>query len=286
MAAEEERPLVLLCKGQELAGILHPAEGDGARKGVLLVVGGPQYRAGSHRQFVHLARHLAASGVPVLRFDYRGMGDSQGELRDFQTVEADIAAAADRFVAECPGLRELVLWGLCDAASAAAFYAFQDERVTGVVLANPWVRTQSGEARAQLKHYYRSRLSDPAFWRKVVSLRFNPIRSAREVLGKAVIVLGGSYHQADAGDWRRLPLPERMRYGLSRFQGRCLVLLSGNDLTAREFEDTVAASPEWQRWIRDTSVTTCRLQEADHTFSRRRWRDQVAWWTTEWLSSW
>ena len=44
--------------------------------GVVIVVGGPQYRVGSHRQFVTLARALAASGVPALRFDYRGMVSS------------------------------------------------------------------------------------------------------------------------------------------------------------------------------------------------------------------
>ena len=42
---------------------------------VLVVVGGPQVRAGSHRHFVQLARHLATHGHAVMRFDVRGMGD-------------------------------------------------------------------------------------------------------------------------------------------------------------------------------------------------------------------
>ncbi|KAB8057318.1 hydrolase 1, exosortase A system-associated, partial [Janthinobacterium violaceinigrum] len=58
-----------------LVGILSLPAAPGPR-GVLIVTGGPQYRVGSHRQFVLLARALAAQGVPVLRFDLRGMGDS------------------------------------------------------------------------------------------------------------------------------------------------------------------------------------------------------------------
>jgi len=54
------------CEGETLVGILHqptrPSQGrDAQRTGVVVVVDGPQHRAGSHRQFVHLARHLAAA---------------------------------------------------------------------------------------------------------------------------------------------------------------------------------------------------------------------------------
>jgi len=52
--------------------------------GVLIVVGGPQYRVGSHRQFLLLSRRLAAEGHPVMRFDYRGMGDASGAMRGFE----------------------------------------------------------------------------------------------------------------------------------------------------------------------------------------------------------
>ena len=111
----DERALAFSCGDAWLYGVLTlPAQC--ARKGVLILVGGPQYRAGSHRQFTLLARSLAANGVPVLRFDYRGMGDSEGEARTFEDVEDDLLCAIDKFLVEVPSVSEVVIWGLCDAA--------------------------------------------------------------------------------------------------------------------------------------------------------------------------
>ena len=66
-----------------------------AQTGVVVVVGGPQYRAGSHRQFVLLSRALAQAGFAVLRLDYQGMGDSDGAPYDFTHVSSDIARAIE-----------------------------------------------------------------------------------------------------------------------------------------------------------------------------------------------
>ena len=82
------------------------------------------------------------------------------------------------------------------------------------------------------------------------------------------------------------PLPERMAAGLVRFRGQVLIVLSGSDLTAHEFEDTAAASRAWRRLLAAKRVTRHRLTDADHTFSRRAWRDQVSAWTREWMVSW
>ena len=70
----------------------------------------------------------------ALRFDYRSMGDSPGETRDFLGVDADIAAAIDTLLAARPAIKRVVLWGLCDAASAALLYleATRDPRVAGL----------------------------------------------------------------------------------------------------------------------------------------------------------
>ncbi|WP_317202247.1 hydrolase 1, exosortase A system-associated [Janthinobacterium sp.] len=275
----EERALSFACHGEQLIGVLALPQ-EQAAKGVLVVVGGPQYRAGSHRQFTLLARGLAAQGIPVLRFDYRGMGDSDGAERAFDDVGADLRAAIDAFMRAAPGLREVAVWGLCDGASAAMFYAPQDPRVSGLALLNPWVRSAGGLARATVKHYYGRRLLQAELWGKILRGRF-AYRAALGEIGATVATLlrgGGAPPEA--------ALPERLRAALAAFDGRVLLILSGADLTAREFSDLVAADAGWRRRLAAPGVTRRELPGADHTFSRRVWREQVADWTAAWLRSW
>lgn len=280
----EERALAFDCGGERLYGILSlPGHAASGARGVLVVVGGPQYRAGSHRQFTLLARDLAQGGVPVLRFDYRGMGDSEGAIRPFDDVEDDLRAAIDAFMAAAPGLREVVLWGLCDAASAIGMYAARDPRVTGLVLLNPWVRTEDGLARATLRHYYRARLRDPAFWKQLLRGGLDWRRSLASLVALLRKARGGPAPAAAAAT---ASLPERMRAGLQDFRGQVLLVIAGADLTAREFCDLADADRAWKGVLAPPRVTRRQIDDADHTFSRRAWRDQVARWTAEWLRSW
>ncbi|WP_334188583.1 hydrolase 1, exosortase A system-associated [Noviherbaspirillum sp.] len=286
-----ERAVRFECEGKCLYGILSvPVQA--ASRGVLIVVGGPQYRAGSHRQFTLLARQLASQGVPVMRFDYRGMGDSDGEIRTFESIDADMRQAVDRFFNEVPALDELVIWGLCDAASASIFYAHTDARVTGLVLLNPWVRTDEGMAKAYLKHYYLTRLLNRDMWLKIVRGQFGYREAASSLIGmiRKSVVPQGSNNVQPSGASREFsgvdPLPERMRAGLALFRGKVLIILSGNDLTAKEFEDVVNASRKWQKLLRGSNYQRRDLPEANHTFAQRDWRDQVASWTRDWIASW
>jgi uncharacterized protein len=292
----DERALAFSCKEAWLYGVLAlPSQCE--RKGVLIVVGGPQYRVGSHRQFILLARSLAASGIAVFRFDFRGMGDSEGEARTFEDVEDDLRCAIDKFLAEAPLVKELVIWGLCDAASAAIFYAHRDPRITGLVLLNPWVRTEAGAAKAYLKHYYVSRLFDPQLWSKIGRGQLNLKATARSVLGFAGEAFAGRKKPPASASGEvsspfgptscdLAPLPDRMLEGFSRFRGKVLLILSGNDLTAQEFSDLVKGSREWRKLLQASRVTRFNLPEANHTFSRREWRAQVAVWTKDWICSW
>jgi exosortase A-associated hydrolase 1 len=258
----------------------------------LIVVGGPQYRVGSHRQFVLLARELATHGVPVMRFDYRGMGDSEGDVRNFEDIGDDIRHAADRFFAELPSMHEIVTWGLCDAASAALFYAHRDPRVSGLVLLNPWARTDEGMAKAYLKHYYLARLSDRDLWDKIIRGRFDyadATRSLFRLIGRAIpgITKNSATGSSGRGGQRgTASLPVRMCDGLERFRGKVLLVMSGNDLTAQEFTDMVKGSSKWQQLLAASRVQRRDLPQANHTFSQRDWRDQVASWTKDWITSW
>jgi exosortase A-associated hydrolase 1 len=274
----EERALAFPCRGDWLYGVLSkPAQAS--RRGVLIVVGGPQYRAGSHRQFTLLARFLAAQGIPAMRFDYRGMGDSEGALRDFESVTDDIRAAIDTFFEQVPELDEVVLWGLCDGASASAMYAASDPRVCGLALLNPWVRTEDGVAKATIKHYYGARLLERAFWAKVRGGRFDVRAAASSFAGLARKAFGNG---RDAGNGSALP--QRLHAALRAFRGEVLIMLSGADLTAQEFAD-LSARAQWKRLLKHARFTRHVLPQADHTCSRREWHDQVSLWTRDWVSS-
>jgi exosortase A-associated hydrolase 1 len=254
--------------------------------GVLVVVGGPQYRVGSHRQFVLLARALAQVGFPVLRFDYRGLGDSTGALRTFEQVQLDVRAAIDEFLRRVPGLRRVVIWGLCDAASAAMFYAANDARVAGLVVLNPWARSEQTVAQAYLRHYYLRRLVDASAWRALFSGAKSPLATLRSILQTVRAASGANNEQQRSSPAApRQPLTERMRRGLSDFDGPVLLVLSGDDITAAEFRNVTNGSRQWRKLLTAPRVSTQELPAADHTFSTRAWRDQVAAWTAEWIDA-
>ncbi|HJV74492.1 MAG TPA: hydrolase 1, exosortase A system-associated [Noviherbaspirillum sp.] len=276
----EERPLCFSCLGAVLYGILSLPERP-CHRAVLIVVGGPQYRAGSHRQFVLLARALASHGYPVLRFDYRGMGDSEGAPRNFEQVDDDLRTAVDQLLTAVPTIREVVIWGLCDGASAALFYAYRDPRISGLVLVNPWAHTEQGEAKARLKHYYRARLVDPAFWRKIMRGEFQAY-TALHSLGTMV---RRAFGMSTAGSPIKgaHSLPDRLFYGLAHFSGMVLIILSENDLTAQEFSELAQGSSSWRKLMQSPRVQRFDLPEANHTFARRDWWEQVIGTTAEWL---
>jgi len=277
-----ERCVVFGCNAASLVGILHQPDGTARDVGVLVVVGGPQYRIGSHRQFVLMARALAGAGYPVLRFDYRGMGDSDGETQTFESVRDDIGSAIDAFFAQSAGVRRIVVFGLCDAASAALMYGDKDGRVQGMILANPWVRTVEGEARAFVKHYYGQRLLQRSFWTKLV----------RGELAVVAAVKGLVRNWWMAGLKRQsanpAPVPsfiDRMRVGFERFRHPVLVVLSDQDLTAREFSDLCKSDAAWSRLMKATRVTRLQLADADHTFSCETSLDQFCSVVLHWLES-
>ena len=82
-----------------------------------------------------------------------------------------------------------------------------------------------------------------------------------------------------------MPFTERMEDGLRKFRGKVLLILSGNDLTAQEFKDFVAGSARWRRLLESDRVTRRDLPEANHTFGRRDWREQVERWTGAWVEN-
>lgn len=263
------RPLTFSCEGATLAGMLHPAGGD---TGIVIVTGGVQTRAGSHRGFVELAERLAAADYPVLRFDRRGVGDSDGDDPGFRDSAPDIAAAVAALRNESPDIRQVVGWGLCDGASALALHSAA-LGLDGVILANPWTRDGDGATdlppRAAVAARYRERLASPSEWLRLVRGGIDLRKAARGLLRVA---------QAE-------PVPQlaqAMANGLSRFDGPVLVLLAERDATAQAFAALWKDAPF--RVLRTRrSIELATIADATHTFTRTAEATEMANRCMDWL---
>jgi len=271
-----EEALDFDCEGATLLGVLARPALMSAETGVIVVVGGPQTRVGSHRQFVLLSRALARGGFACLRFEYRGMGDAEGAVRDFEAVDADVSAAVDALIAAEPAVKQVVLWGLCDGATASAFASMQDARIAGLVMLNPWVRTSQGEAAALVSNYYRGRLLSAAFWRKLFSGGLDIPGRLREFFGNLRTARGNAPAARD--------LPTRLAHALSARRLPVLLLIAGRDLTAAEFVAAAGCAPLSDALVGCT-LTRVELPEANHTFSSAQWRGEVEAATLSWLRS-
>ena len=238
------RHFTFACEGADLVGTL---DGRAGGVGLLIVSGGNEIRAGAFSGQARLAAEIAAAGFPVLRYDRRGVGDSEGDNRGFRSSTPDIAAALAAFRTECPQVQRLVALGNCDAASALMMAS--GAGCDGLVLCNPWTYESEDVAAPPppqaIRARYAARLKNPReLWR---------LLSGGVDLRKLARGLAASMRPA------ALPtgLLEDMRGGLAGFAGDVRILLAGRDRTAQAFAASWAAG--------DQRVTF--RQHADHAFS-------------------
>ena len=266
-----EKTIQFSANNKSLFGILHLPDSREIHRAVLMVIGGPQTRIASHRMYVQLARFLCDYGLAVFRFDYEGMGDSHGDFVGFEYAGESIRAAIDVLYREIPSLKDLILWSLCDGASASIFYAPADrERITAMILANPYVHTEEGEAQAILKHYYIRRLFEKSFWQKVFSLQFSVKEFISSFSGLISRTVRGKKERIAGQANQNESLPNRVLHSIFMVKKPIAFLISTNDLTGLEFRDLLQNRPESKKMLAGGQLCFRYIKDADHTFSSSR----------------
>ncbi|GEN98890.1 acyl-CoA thioester hydrolase [Novosphingobium sediminis] len=218
------RHLTFPCGHDTLVGTLD-MEAATDSTGVLLVSGGRELRAGSWGGQAQLAARLAAVGVPVFRYDRRGIGESEGADPGFQNTRDDIAAALAAFRMAVPTLRRVIAFGNCDAAAALMLHG-ADIGLDGLVLANPWtLETDDAEAASPtaIRQRYLAKLANP---REVLRLLTGGVNLAKLARGM----------RAAASSAPKSALVDQMAANLMRFSGPVTILLASGDRTAQMFE--------------------------------------------------
>jgi len=130
----------------QLAGILTEPAVTPRPQIVVLINAGVTPKAGPFRLYVELARRLALEGFCTLRFDLGAIGDSGQEYEHLplrQRTRKQIAAAVDYLAARFPSA-SFILSGLCSGAEDSFRYAEDDERVTRVVMIDPFAYRTGG----------------------------------------------------------------------------------------------------------------------------------------------
>jgi alpha/beta superfamily hydrolase len=135
----EVREITFPCGGLSLEGMCHSPEGEGPFAAVVVCHPHPLY-GGSMSNNVVLAvcQTLAQQSILALRFNFRGVGGSQGELADQATGQEDVRAALS-YVASVedvdPG--RIGLCGYSFGAGVAVTGAASEEQVRAVAVISP-----------------------------------------------------------------------------------------------------------------------------------------------------
>jgi exosortase A-associated hydrolase 2 len=134
-----ETPFFFPNGNYRLFGVLHEALQPAKKEGFVFCAPFGEEMLWAHRLFVNFARELARRGYPVLRFDYMGNGDSEGDFEEcsVETKISDILCAMRILKGKACKIESVGLIGLRFGATLALLAASNKEDVKKLILWEP-----------------------------------------------------------------------------------------------------------------------------------------------------
>ena len=263
---------------------------------VVILSAGIIHRVGANRMHVQLARRLAREGLPTIRFDQSGLGDTPPRREATSLIDAcmaDYSEVLDWLEAE-HGLTRIILFGLCAGADHGLLYAGRDDRVIGLVLLDQTLpRTNQYHLNHAALRLKRLASKTPG---QAVSRILEPLRTA--AFGRQPA--GTTTHRAEA------PLPPdaeeaALDFGPERSDSEI------HDLFLEPYRRAIAANQEilaiftgglenrhnYREQILDAypeidfggRLTLHYMDESDHAFTRERDREAMTRHVIDWLKT-
>lgn len=219
-----EQPFFFENEGAKLFGFLHFPRSEShtsrfrERRGVVFCHPFAEERNISHRVTTDFARFLSREGYRVLRFDYRGCGDSEGEFQEatLNTRLSDIGRAID-MLQQHLGTNHVTLFGLRLGATLAALYAAVSPQIESLILWEPII-----DVGAYFDQFLRMQVM-------AENMREGEVRSGRQHLlkslheGKSVDILGYVLSPKSFDEFKRV----NVALEIKRFCGPVLIVAIG-----------------------------------------------------------
>lgn len=192
--------------GHRLFGMVHrPAKSCAAGTAIILLSPGVKMRVAPHRLYLNMAERFAEMGFTVLRFDFYGLGDSEGEAEEEFLADLYGAVQVGRYINDTIAAmdwmestyeaKKFIVSGLCGGAITGLLSAEKDRRIVGllglaipVILDGSRIDFSKYMTEAQLsasRDGYLGKLVNPEAWRSWV--RFLTFRSDYKMIVRSLL---------------------------------------------------------------------------------------------------
>lgn len=310
------KPVVFTNKsGLKLFGILHEPEKPVQKSiAIILLSPGVKMRVAPHGMYTRMAQRYVEMGFPVLRFDFYGLGDAEGEIElkqlanVYNTIQLgryveDTLASMDWMQQEY-GFSSFIVGGLCGGAITGLLTAETDMRITGLLGLGIPVALDVGEENrhkhltrgqlGQLRSGYVKNMLKPKSWLRLFTLQ-SDYRVIWKSIGQLLKRKGASAKppasiaKADIENLEPVdntnPRFAPAFFKMLETSRPMLHIFSGNDRLAWEFEEKFV-EPNQQALKKYSSLyQVYNLENANHILSHPDWFNEMLRLSCNWLTT-
>lgn len=300
-------------KGHRLFGILHTPSGQPPGGLVLLLLSpGVKMRVGPQRLYLALTEALLALGISVFRFDFHGLGDSEGTLPEEQLRDVYNHIEVGRYVhdtidamdwmQQTYGTRRFLASGLCGGAITGLLAGERDPRIVGLlglgitpVLAARSADTSRymtvGQLEATQKMYLR-RLTNPGAWWRLLTFQtdnrliWKMVKHwARKALPRPAAQPAPVAATAapPAEDDNANPLFPPAYFRMLSTRRPLLLVFGGGDRLHYEYEEKFVARHRQKLAELPPLADVHVIEGANHVLSLREWQEELLRLSTAWV---
>lgn len=306
--------------GRTLFGTLHvPRSRRPELPAVILFSPGAKMRVGPGRLYVPLTEVLNSLGYLVLRYDFYGLGDSEGELDETLLVDVYSNIQVGRYVSDGQmaidwlrreyGASRFIVGGLCGGALTGLLVAEREPSVEALLSIGMTVTLDSDSATpskyltqfelAHLRQGYIAKLLDPRAWLRLLTFRsdfgvivrsmLSGLTTKRPSAASGFAPQAGEEPAAASLPREQLanvnPLFPTAFFAFLGRGGRALMVFSEKDRMLGDWrEKFVDLYPEQMRRFAP-QVTEHVVPGANHVLSERAWQQEMHAAAQTWLGA-
>jgi pimeloyl-ACP methyl ester carboxylesterase len=303
--------------GLKLYGIHHKAKGR-AKHNILILMLSPgiKMRVAPHRLYKKMAEKYVELGFDVLRYDFYGLGDSEGKINDPVLADVYNSVANGRFVddvyavvdwaQEHLGYEKFVACGLCGGAITGLLAAEHDRRIIALLsLGMPVIYEISGSDRSRyitkgqlnsLADGYWENLLKAKSWARLITFQSDYkilLKSLKQYFAKKFNIGKNHRKGKDSSSKPTVDNPAKGNlnpkfapafFRMAEDSRKILLIFSGADRLGYEFEEKFETVyfDDLQKYQKFYEKYT--IQSANHVLSLPKWQDEMLDISCRWLN--